>query len=134
MIFPIRCGLKPGKEGVHAEAAGPSPQEQATFLVGGDSVHMSVGTVPHYFPSLPVITIRPETAKQEDPRMLHGAHMVPASEPQSHSFDYADHMGMVIQISLLLFSFSTASWSVVPGQPQVEQALFTLTPPLGRVL
>lgn len=69
VIFPIRCGRKPGDEGLHAGAPGPSPQEQATFLVGRDSVHMSMGTAPCDFPILPVITIRLETARQEGPRM-----------------------------------------------------------------
>lgn len=70
VIFPIRCGRKPGDEGLRVGAPGPSPQEQATFLVGRDSVHMSVGSVPRCFPILPVITIRPETARQEGPGML----------------------------------------------------------------
>lgn len=70
VLFPIRCGRKPGDEGVCAGAPGPSPQERATFLVGRDSAHMPTGAVPCYFPILPVITIRLETARQEGPRML----------------------------------------------------------------
>lgn len=69
-IFPIRCGRKPGDEALCAGAPGPSPQEQATFLVDRDSVHMSMGTGPCYFPILPVITIRLEIARQQGPRML----------------------------------------------------------------
>lgn len=68
--LPTRSGSKPGGEGLHAGAPDPWPQEQATFLVGRDSVHMSTGTVPRCFPILPVITIGLETARQEGPRMF----------------------------------------------------------------
>lgn len=37
------CGRKPGNEDLHVETPGPSPQEQAIFLVGRDSVHMPIG-------------------------------------------------------------------------------------------
>ena len=85
VIFPISCGRKPDVGGLHAGAPGPSPQEQATFLVGRDSAHMSMGTVPCYFPILPVITIRLETARQEGQECYYfdgPQNTVPASDPK----------------------------------------------------
>ena len=85
VIFPISCGRKPDVGGPHAGAPGPSPQEQATFLVGRDSAHMSMGTVPCYFPILPVITSRLETARQEGQECYYfdgPQNTVPTSDPQ----------------------------------------------------
>lgn len=129
-IFPIRCGRKPGDEGLRAGAPGPSPQEQATFLVGRDSVHMSMGTVPRYFPTLPVITIRLETARQEGPRMslltmVHRTQsllLTPRFLYRGSNFVQATR-AVEIWISFFLVSFS--SDSRVSAQPRVEQAPFT---------
>lgn len=135
LLFPIRRGGKPGREGLHAGAPGPSPQEQATFLVGGDSVHMSVGTVPHYFPALPVITMRLGTARQERPRMLlfttvyrtESLLLTPRFLSRSSNF-VETTQAVEIWVFVLLVSSSGDSWSVVSARPWIEHSPFTPTP------
>lgn len=71
VIFSVRYGKAPGNEGaMRTRAPGPSPQEQATFLVGKDSVRMSVGALPQHFPAFPVITIKFETARHKALKVL----------------------------------------------------------------
>lgn len=131
VIFPIRCGRKPGDEGVCAGAPGPSPQERATFLVGRDSAHMPAGAVPCYFPILPVITIRLETARQEGPRMLL---LQPSTEHSLCSYPQVLYRSSnLVQITraldsripFFLVSLSSDSWSRVSAPPPQEQAPFT---------
>lgn len=127
VIFPIRCGRKPGGEGLHAGAPGPSPQEQATFLVGRDSVHMSTGTTPRCFPILSVITIWAEDCQA---RKAKDVPMTMARRTQSllwpprflqKSSNFVQITQTVeIWISLFLFHFlgSAGMWS----QPNHEQS------------
>lgn len=124
VIFPMRCGRKPGDEGACAGAPGPSPQEPATFLVGRGSAHMPTGAVPRYFPILPVITIRLETARQEGPRMLllwwvHRTQSVLPIPRVVYRSSNLVHITEALEswIPSFLVSFSSDSWSRVSAQP-----------------